>query len=81
MKIFDQREIQHVCGMILNYRKHYHIYQVNVDILFCLIIKKKSISLKSSKFDRRKIKKCLELLSETVNDVWKTTTNFSLNIP
>ena len=36
-----------------------------------------SIILKSTKFDRRKIQKCLELLSKSVEDVWKTTINLN----
>ena len=36
--------------------------------------------LKSTKFDRRKIQKWLELLSKTVDDVWKTTSKFNLTI-
>ena len=39
-----------------------------------------SISLKSTKFNRRKIQECLELLSKTVDDVWKTTSKFNLTI-
>ena len=38
------------------------------------------ITLKSTKFDRRKIQKYLELLSKTVDDVWKTTSKFNLTI-
>ena len=34
----------------------------------------------TSKFDRRKIQKRLELLSKTVDYVWKITTNFNLTI-
>ena len=32
---------------------------------------KSDILLKSTKYNRRKIQKCLELLSQTVDDVWK----------
>ena len=38
------------------------------------------ITLKSTKFDRRKIQKYLELLSKTVDDVWKSTSKFNLTI-
>ena len=36
--------------------------------------------MKSTKYNRRKIQKCLELLSKTVDDVWKNTTKFNLTI-
>ena len=40
-----------------------------------------SISLKSIKFNRRNIQKCLELLSETVDNVWENTTSkFNLTV-
>ena len=42
--------------------------------------KESKITLKSTKFDRRKIQKCLELLSKTVNNVWKSTSKFNLTI-
>ena len=42
--------------------------------------KEGKITLKSTKFDRIKIQKCLELLSKTVNDVWKSTSKFDLTI-
>ena len=38
------------------------------------------ISLKTTKYDRRKIQKCLELLSQTVDNVWKNTSKFNLTI-
>ena len=41
---------------------------------------KSDIILKSTKYNRRKIQKCLELLSQTVDDVWKNTTKFNLTI-
>ena len=36
--------------------------------------------MKSTKFDRRKIEKYLELLSKIVDDVWKTTSKFNLTL-
>ena len=39
-----------------------------------------SISLKSTEFNRRKIQKCFELLSQTVDDVWKNISQFNLTI-
>ena len=38
------------------------------------------ISLKTTKYDRRKIQKCLELLSQTVDNVWRNTSKFNLTI-
>ena len=51
--------------------------------MFCIIfqIKKDSdIILKTTKYNRRKIQKYLELLSQTVHDEWKNTTKFKLTI-
>ena len=36
--------------------------------------------MKGTKFDRKKTQKCLELLSKTVDDAWKTNTYFNLTI-
>ena len=36
--------------------------------------------MKSTKYNRRKIQKYLELLSQTVDDVWKNTCKFNLTI-
>ena len=38
------------------------------------------MTLKSTKFDRRKIQKFLKLLSKTINAVWKSTSKFNLTI-
>ena len=42
--------------------------------------KKSKIVLKSTKFERKKIQRCLELLSCTVEGVWKEKESFKINI-
>ena len=42
--------------------------------------KNSSILLKSIKYNRSKIQKCLELLNKIVDDVWETTSKFNLTI-
>ena len=42
--------------------------------------KKSLISLKSTKFERIKIQKCLELLSCTVEGVWKEKNDFKIKL-
>ena len=36
--------------------------------------------MKSTEFNRRKIQKCLQLLSQTVDDVWRNANQFNLTI-
>ena len=51
--------------------------------IFCTITrgqKKSKIVLKSTKFERKKIQRCLELLSCTVEGVWKEKESFKINI-
>ena len=81
MEILNQRGIQHVCGMNSSYQQYYLIYLVNANILYYFLNKKGSnILLKSTKYNRRKLQKCLELLSRTVDDILKITTKFNLSI-
>ena len=42
--------------------------------------KDSTISLKSTEFERGKIQKVLELLSKTVDDAWKTISNFNITV-
>ena len=41
---------------------------------------KNTVSLESTKFEQKGVQRCLELLSCTVDDVWKPTSSFQLNI-
>ena len=49
--------------------------------MFCLIfLILFSISLKLTKYERRKIERYLELLSKAVNDLWKFTRDFNITV-
>ena len=64
-----------------SYQQYYLIYlECQYFVLSFKSKKDCSISLKSTKYNRSKIQKFLELLSQTVDDEWKNTINLNATL-